>query len=351
MKALDDGSIVDNTDKIIFVSFDRFRDKVCEGEACLICAKTKTDLTKEHIVPDWILRRFDLHDKAMHLPNGSTIKYRRYVVPCCEDCNKLLGNKVEELVSAAFEAGIEGVRSLLERGGGPILFSWLCLLFFKIHFKDKSLLLNQDRRVGTGSIADEHDYDWGEIHHLYCLARMPFTDVRVAPEALGSLGVFSMKSGNLDREGFDLLDLTFAKTLGIRIGEVGLIGVFGDGGAVLYKLNQIFLQRLRGQLTFPQFRELVAHFGCCRLHLKNPPEFATFSDDGSSRPLIACPGRDPSPEFFETDASLLGRILEYSLYETMKDAVDLPNFRERLIKADISFLFHEDGSFLNQPVG
>lgn len=180
---------------------------------------------------------------------------------------------------------------------------------------------------------------------------MPYTGVRVESRALGSLGVFSMNVNNLEREAFDIVDLTFAKTLGIRIGEVGVIGVFGDGGATLYKLNQMFLQRLTGKLSFPQFRELVAHFGCCRLHLKNPPDFATFPDDGEGKPLIACTKRDPFPEYFELDSSILGRILEYSLYEATRGAVDFPNFRERLLAADISFLFREDGSFLEQPRG
>ncbi len=349
MPVLDDGSLVDGEGRIIFVSLERFQERVCKGSVCFLCAKESTCITKEHVIPDWILRRFQLYEKAMRLPNGTLLRYRNYVVPCCESCNGLLSRELETPISQAFAQGFEGVKQFLENGGGPKLFFWLALVFIKIHYKDKSLLLNRDRRSGTGSIADEYGYDWGDLHHTYCLARAPYSGASVQPEALGSLAVFSMTPPKFEREAFDVGDLTFAHTFGIRIDNVAVISVFGDGGAVLSKLDQLILQRLEGNLSFPQFRELLAHFACCHFHLKNPPDFATVLDPLSpGQTEIICSKRDPMPEFHEAEEGVLGQILEHVLYEATKDSVNIPNFREKLSKGELSFLFAEDGSFINK---
>lgn len=349
MLVLDDGSLVDSEGRIIFVSLKRFQERVCEGSVCFLCADERACITREHVIPDWILRRFELYDKAMRLPNGTLIQYRNYVVPCCESCNGLLSKELETPISHAFAKGFEGVKRFLENGGRTKMFFWLALIFIKIHYKDKSLLLNRDRRSKTGSIAEECGYDWGDMHHAYCLARAPYSGASVQSEALGSLAVFSMAPPISEAEAFDVGDLTFAHTFAIRIGDVAVISVFGDGGAVLFTLNQLILQRLEGNLNFCQFRELLAHFACCRLHLKNPPDFATVFDPLSPDNVeVICSKRDLMPEFYQAEEGVLGKILEHVLYEATKNSVDIQNFRERLAKGELSFLFAEDGSFIKQ---
>lgn len=350
MPVLDDGSLVDGEGRIIFVSLKRFQEKVCEGSVCFLCADESACITREHVIPDWILKRFELYDKAMRLPNGTLLRYRNYVVPCCEPCNGLLSRELETPISQAFAKGFEGVNQFLENGGGTKLFFWFALIFIKIHYKDKSLLFNRDRRSNTGSISDEYGYDWGDMHHAYCLARAPYSGASVQPEALGSLAVFSMTPPKYETEAFDVGDLTFAHTFAIRIDDVAVISVFGDGGAVLCTLDQLILQRLEGKLSFPQFRELLAHFACCRLHLKNPPDFATVLNPLSPDHVeVICSKRDTMPEFYQADEGVLGKILEHVLYESTKNSVDIPNFRTRLAKGGLSFLFAEDGSFIKQP--
>lgn len=187
------------------------------------------------------------------------------------------------------------------------------------------------------------------MHHTYCLARAEFSKAIVEPEALGSLCVFSVRRDSREKESFDIGDLTFANTLAIRIDEVGVIACFGDGGAVMYKLNQLFLQKLQGKLSFPQFRELLAHFACCRLHLKNPPQFSSLFDKRTEELVISCTNRDKEPEFHDLDRSMLGHLMERVLYETMKNNVEIPDFLERLRKGEVSFIFSEDGAFISNP--
>ncbi len=343
---LDDGSIYLNG-KIVFVSLQRFRHKVCSGKVCFLCADENSEPTKEHVIPDWILRKYSLYNQSVTLTNGTRYKYKDYVVPCCWNCNQFLSKNFEKPISEVFEKGFEELKSYLISGEATRVFCWLALIFIKMHYKDNFLRMERDKRIVCGSIANDLEYDWGEMHHAYCLARSFFCDASIDYKALGSLGIFRIKLDSKEREQFDVGDITFSNTFGIRIGEVGLIACFGDGGAVLYKLNQLFLQKLHGPLNFPQFRELIAQFACCNLHLKNPPRLSTLTDKILGTVSIVCTKRDPEPIFYEFKPEILGSLMTTLLYSLMKNNVNIPDFEMRLKQGEVSFLFGNDGNFLN----
>lgn len=350
MHVLKDKSIRFDDGRLAFVSLDRFREKVCAGNLCLVCADEHTKLsTKEHIIPDWILRKLSLHDKNITLPNYTLHRYAQYVIPCCSRCNALMGKELEEPIRQAFEDGINSFNTFLEGERGSLkLFSWLSFLFIKSHYKDISLDHQLDRRKEIGSIAQKLEYDWSDIHHIYCLSRLPYTKSSVHPDALGSLIVVPIFS-KLEREPFDFIDLTAARTIGIRVGEVGVIAVFGDGGAVLDQMNHRILQKINGPLVFAQFRELVANFACCSLHHKNPPQLASFPNlFGPETIGMACSSRDAKPEFEEFQPSVLGGYMEMLLYKSMKGVVDETDYLEKLREGVATFLFDDNGNFVNR---
>jgi hypothetical protein len=338
MRILDDGSIRDDSGRYIFVSLDRFKEYVSTGQVCFLCAKNAPNSTKEHIVPDWLLKECEIRSEWITLPNGTKIQYGKYVVPCCETCNHFMGKRLENIVSAKIKEGISGIESLLLSTSGELsLRSWLSLIFIKTHLKDTSLVANRDRRQEPESIAKKFDYDWGDLHHAYCVARSPLIGASIHKLALGSLAVVPTRSSNEER--FDIIDLTVAKTFALRVGAVGLITVFGDGGAVLQKMQQLILPRVNEPLNYPQFREVVAHFACCNLHLKNPPRFATVPNIfGEGTVGITPYDVAYSPEFEGYRPDIFGKILHSLVYEPMKNAVDTAQFEEKLLRGELSFL-------------
>jgi hypothetical protein len=349
MHLISDESIRFDDGRLAFVSLDRFRDKVCSGKYCLVCAENVDLSSREHIVPDWILRKMTLHGKSITLPNKTQYRYGQYVVPCCSSCNQLMGKELEEPISAAFNNGFASFSEFFEEDSNRLkLFTWLSFLFIKSHHKDLFLDHERDRRIESNSIAEELEYDWGDMHHIYCLARSAYTKASVHPDALGTLVVVPVSSKE-EREAFDIIDLTHASTIGIRIGEVGVIVVFGDGRSVFSLMDPQILQRISGPLSYPQFRELVANFACCRLHLKNPPQFSSYPNIFGGETIgIACSNKDPHPEFEDFEPSILGGFLEMLLYQSMKDATDDPSFLENLKDGSATFLFDDDGNFVNQ---
>ncbi|MGV2831665.1 hypothetical protein [Myxosarcina sp. GI1(2024)] len=167
-----DGSIEDKDGRVIYFSIDRFIRDIGEGNCCFICgaSPSKTEFNKEHILPEWILKRYDLFFRTITLPNETSFKYYdRYTVPCCEDCNSLMGEKIEQPIRELINAGFDAVVEYIKENGCWLFFVWLNLIFLKTHLRDKNLKLHRDSRQGNGMISDF--YTWEELHHIHCIAR------------------------------------------------------------------------------------------------------------------------------------------------------------------------------------
>jgi hypothetical protein len=156
----DDGSIIGKDGKVLFFSLERFKKDIIEGDCCFICgcSRGSRKFNDEHVIPDWLLRQFDLHSHQIGLPNSFGLRYSKYKIPCCGSCNSLLGKTLETPISKLFKSGYASVLKHAKRRGIWLFYLWLCLLYFKTHFKDRTLRFAIDRRKNEGAIADR--YDW-----------------------------------------------------------------------------------------------------------------------------------------------------------------------------------------------
>lgn len=70
---------------------------------CFLCGSPVSGETKtrEHVFPDWLLNRYNLHNRTITLLNGTHIPYRNLTIPCCDTCNKELLSRIENQVARA----------------------------------------------------------------------------------------------------------------------------------------------------------------------------------------------------------------------------------------------------------
>ena len=96
LQDMPDNTILGEDGRILLLSCRRFVDEVVLGEACFVCGASPQSKTfnDEHIIPRWVLKRYGLYDKEITLPTGERRHYRGYRVPCCVECNSLLGETV-----------------------------------------------------------------------------------------------------------------------------------------------------------------------------------------------------------------------------------------------------------------
>lgn len=303
-----DPTIVARDGRILLLSCQRFIDEIVAGDACFVCAASPREkpFNDEHIVPRWVLRRYGLFDKAITLPTGERRHYRGYRVPCCVDCNSLLGEKVETPVSQLLDGDYAEVMQRLNEPNLRLLFTWLSLLFFKVHLKDRSVRLHKDPRLGREVIGDA--YDWSDMHHLHAVARSPYTKATLLPEAIGSLRVYEIV-GELTNDGYDYLDFTFDQTVIIRLGRIGIVATLNDSTAAEGAWSDR-LGLIDGPLGELQLREIGAMFALANRDLIERPVFSTLVYEKS---FVMIAGQRPPLQLKKFEPEAFGHALLFAV--------------------------------------
>ncbi len=273
-----DGSLLDARGRLRHFGRPAFEKLAADLDRCFVCgtARTVVDFNDEHVIPDWILRRFNLHSRRITLPNGQQQLYGRYTLRCCASCNALLGTRFETPVSQLFEDEVGATVQNLKAADLTILYSWLCLVFIKLHLKDREFRADPDRRNLSVQIGDI--YDWDGLHHVHSVARTPHSGARIDPSVPGTTYFFEMAD---EPESFDFASLSDYSTLTVRIGNLGVAAVLNDCGYVGPLLGE-FLSRISGPISSIQLREIAARLAYGNTLLISRPSFWSELEPGGN---------------------------------------------------------------------
>jgi len=346
-----DQTIVARDGRILLMSCQRFIDEIVMGDACFVCGASPRDklFNDEHIIPRWVLKRYALFDKEITLSTGERRHYRGYRLPCCVDCNSLLGDKVETPVSQLLDGDYAEVMHRLDEPALRLLFTWVSLLFFKIHLKDRCIRLHKDPRLGREVVGDA--YDWGDMHHLHAVARSAYTKASLLPEAIGSLRVYEV-AGELTIDGWDYLDFTFDQTVIVRAGKIGIVATVNDSTAAESAWSDC-LDLIDGPLAELQLREIGAMFALANHDLIERPVFSTLVYD---KTFVMIAGQRPPLRLKEFEPEAFGRALlsaVRNLVEARAISVNGTRDPEKVAKAIstgyVRFLT-QNGEFIRQTV-
>jgi hypothetical protein len=347
MPITSDGSVTDKNGRLVFCSWKRFVADICEGDHCFICDRTEQEIgfNREHILPNWMLRQFDLHAKSVNLPNRTRHPYGSYTVACCIDCNNDLSRIFETPISQAFANGFEGVHAMVERDGPMKLFQWMALIFLKLHLKDRRLRKYRNLQDSDAPISET--YDWSTFHHLHCLARAHYSGAVIGDHVLGSMILMEIEP-DPGEEAFDLTSITDTFTLYLRAGDIALYAVFNDGQACVGAIDPV-LVRITGMLNRLQARELAAELAAANMHLENRPDYRTLMSDADGADLQIDGEVDPGgPRFVDKDYDVVGFYKHFLLQHAVRSVVGrTANESAALLRQNrLSFLFDEQGNFI-----
>lgn len=336
-----DGSAEDSHGKVLFFSFDRFVEQIVKRDNCFVCGVSPANavFNDEHALPDWILRRYELHSQTITLPNQTGSQYKHLKIPCCKSCNSLMGDTFEKPLREMFQLGYSGFTEALKAQGPGFLFEWLALIFLKMHLKDKNTRMYQDSRKGDATISEL--YDWEELHHIHCISRRFYTGLQIDNSVAGSLLVLPAKSAS-HIENFDFLDLHLSQTMLLRIDDIVVLSTLNDhcaGSTVL----QERIRLIEGPLSPLQIRELAASLAYVNLNLSPRPRFFSEFDQ------LTGEGRVFGEKSFEFNlpkfrAEEYGRLL-YHLCEDFLRPGASEILRENVKSGRWTFLTGDDGKF------
>lgn len=345
-------TIIAADSKVLLFSAEQFTTDICDGDACFVCgaASGSKKFNNEHVIPRWVLKRYNLFAKQITLPNGVLQRYGTYVMPCCADCNTLLGDRIETPMSKLLEGGFDSIVSRLNAETVSSLYIWLCLLFVKTHMKDRAYRVHKDFRDGDARIADE--YFWPEMHHLHCVSRIPYVEAVMSPDIIGTMRWFRIDDPVV-ADVFDWLDLSNEQTISLRLGDFGLICVLTDAGATASALRDRLDTVSDATLTVIQLRELAARLGVANSDLINRPAFGTLVLKTRPERVHLWTKHDEIPVFKPLNMEKLGSAMDYVLHGHLAGiAIDGEREPEKvraiLRTGKASFLFDDKGGFMRR---
>ena len=268
-----DGSVTDSEGRFVHVSPGRFKSWVRSGKNCIICGRTSEQVpfNDEHVLPQWILRNLDLSGKEIVLSNQTRIDYAHYRIPCCRECNTLMGARLEEPVRVLFEGGHQKTSQHLKEKGPWLLIVWLALIYIKTYYKDMFLRLHRDKRKPGVLIGDL--YEWEYLHHTYCVARAFYSGAVLHRNAMNSFLVVPAKMFD-GIEPFDYCTLYDYQASLFRYKQIAILAVQNDGCACQTMIRD-YIRKIRGELSPTQLRELLARLAYSNHILKTRPRFGS----------------------------------------------------------------------------
>jgi hypothetical protein len=228
------------------------------------------------------------------------------------------------------------------------VFGWMSLLFLKVHLKDRALILNRDRRVTSPRISDL--YDWPEMHHIHCVARMVYTNAALAVDALGSIFVFPAKT-DLPAGDFDYADYYPGRAILLRSRDVAIFCVLNDSCGTL-NLLMSNLERITGPLGAAQCRELLAHFAYANILIKDRPQFYTTIDPEKAQLVISANVSEQldANEFSAKDFGYIAYSLLKGLFSSAPPAKPDDDILEYVRQGRWTFLFDKERRFIENSI-
>lgn len=344
-----DGSFIDDAGRVIYFSVERFVKDIVEGDCCFICGKKPSEVpfNEEHVLPDWIIKKYDLSSRKITLPNLHGFTYSQYKIPCCVACNELMGKTFEKPISDLISTGYAAVVDYLLKHGPRLIFVWLALIFLKTHLKDRGLRVSLDRRKDEGVIGDF--YQWKELHHIHCIARSFYTSAIIEPAVYGTFVVQQAQMLN-GIESFDFGDLYDLRCVLMRIEDTCFIVVLNDSQAAGTGFHK-YLERLTGPLSPIQLREVLARLGYANHLLEQRPIYKSEIDHNvpECRIVVELP---PRVIFKDINQEELGLVI-YSAVHGILDRManpDLAAIKEHVRKGKYTFLFDSNGDLISDSL-
>ncbi len=256
-----------------------------KDDVCFLCGVTLDAKSRsvEHVFPKWLLRKGNLFNETLFQSNASTLPYRQCTIPCCVLCNSGPLSKLETEIRNAFGGGPEGVRNLeAER-----LSLWMAKIYYGTILRSNLLPTDRANPSGGPIVPDE-------VMPILSMLRFFLQRIRIDhqfnfdPDSTFVTNVHRYDKPDRD---FDWMAATvigkpgrerFVPALALRHNGVGVITLFGDGGAHKKLCASAFDEFTDVQLHPVQFVELACHafykhslftdsIGYCTSHVQGGP--------------------------------------------------------------------------------
>lgn len=176
---------------------------------CLFTNKATN--SKEHVIPDWLQRRFNLSEQTLRIPNGTLLQYKHHCVPADSNANQRFG-EIERRIS-------QGILDPAE------VYLWALKIHIGCIYRDGSILTNR-RDPTSPTVIDVSKFS-DEVWIFQQLFDIWSNGGSTNPSPFGS--VFILDSLH-PSPCFDFMHCLMTGTVGIDIGGKFILVFLWDQG-------------------------------------------------------------------------------------------------------------------------
>lgn len=301
--------------------FEGVRSRLEGVDVCFLCGVTLggSNRTREHVFPRWLLERFNLWDQELNLLNGTSIHYRQLTIPACRTCNATHLARLEQAVADASDRGVEAVETLDRH----LIFNRLAKILYGILYKERFLAIDRQTRSPETIVTDDLLEEF-QMHHFFlqsCRRAMSFDGFHPA-----SIFIFKTQFHAESEGNFDFLDSPQTLTIGIRMGDVGVIAVLQDGGAQEHFFGDFYSQFKERALAEYEFRELFALVQYRATTFDRTPKYMVMTDANPVQVIqLPLQGFTTKPIFRDATLADYAQVLAYYLNAPVEAVFNPPD--------------------------
>lgn len=287
------------------------------------------------VFPQWLIDRYELHDRPFKMLDENRANYQDLNIPCAPDVRDEFIEPLENEVAGAFAIGYAAVKELDEKK----LFQWAGKLLYGIIFNEIQAGIRMQHAQGEEfNISQAIIHKFSNLHLMLQSINLPLFFEDFKPYS-----VFLFKVDN-NKDEFNYRDEINTLTFSLRINDFGLIICLQDNGANKLYHREVFEQVADEVLHPIQFEEFCARVFYSAYLFNRLPEYHVL-EVGDKIYIEAMPlrGMSSKPLFDDWIGKTYGQVLEnfwkpwgYLLFEIIKNP-----------EKPMSFLFDQDGKPIN----
>lgn len=301
--------------------------------------KVNPDTDKISIIPEWIIKEYQLQDKSIPMLAGNSIKYAEIKMPCDPDVFEKYIKPLEDEIAQAFQSGYKTVHQL-----DPLrLFQWIGKFMYGMLYNDILFGMRQyahhNREFTVSSYLVKK---FSGLHQMLQSLMVPM-DFEVTPWSLVVVPIESTK------DIFNYKDETKNINFSLAMKDFGIVMCLQDAGKNL-NYHSDLLNKINSKVLHPiQFEELWSRFLYSNYLLYPKPTFAINNIEGKVRVMEETPA-EPT-RFLPWEDKMFAQVLSNYWKPWGLEMADIYNFPNSLISYLIDEYTNEfiDREKINQP--
>ena len=177
-----------------------------------------------------------------------------------------MGRKLEQPLRRLLEPGY----SVFTQQSVPyqsieLIFVWLSWIFLKLTIKDGTIRINADPRQEP--TMQDQAIDWVDLHHIYCVARTPYSGAGLNQNVLGTILLLPVADDNY-REEFHFTSVHQSQTIFMRFGDIALLANLSDSGGSMETIYKYVLPQEQKSFLLVEIMEIGAELAVTSLQIE-----------------------------------------------------------------------------------